>query len=133
MKENPLLNLPKNRKSGIKSGIPSYCTANPLAIEACLEQGKRFDAPVLVEATSNQVNQFGGYTGMKPADYRDFVYRIADRIGLTVRNSYSEATTWVRNLSRISRKPKRWRTQRRWYASMSLPDTPRSTSTPVCA
>lgn len=81
MKENPLLNLPKNRKSGIKTGIPSYCTANPLAIEACLEQGKRFDAPVLVEATSNQVNQFGGYTGMKPADYRDFVYKIADRIG----------------------------------------------------
>jgi D-tagatose-1,6-bisphosphate aldolase subunit GatZ/KbaZ len=50
-------------------------------IEACLKQAKRFDDYVLVEATANQVNQFGGYTGMKPADYRDFVYEIADGIG----------------------------------------------------
>ncbi|WP_205301930.1 class II D-tagatose-bisphosphate aldolase non-catalytic subunit, partial [Salmonella enterica] len=33
------------------------------------------------EATSNQVNQFGGYTGMKPADFRDFVYGIAQEVG----------------------------------------------------
>ncbi|MBQ3941495.1 MAG: class II D-tagatose-bisphosphate aldolase, non-catalytic subunit, partial [Bacteroidales bacterium] len=42
---------------------------------------KRFGDSVLIEATSNQVNQFGGYTGMKPADYRDYVWGIADRIG----------------------------------------------------
>ena len=35
----------------------------------------------LIEATSNQVNQDGGYTGMTPADYRDFVGAIADRVG----------------------------------------------------
>lgn len=69
------------RKSGMKfAGIPSFCTANDLVIEACLKQAKRFDDYVLVEATANQVNQFGGYTGMKPADYRDFVYEIADNI-----------------------------------------------------
>ncbi|WP_201038054.1 class II D-tagatose-bisphosphate aldolase non-catalytic subunit, partial [Salmonella enterica] len=28
-----------------------------------------------------QVNQFGGYTGMKPADLRDFVYGIAQEVG----------------------------------------------------
>lgn len=61
--------------------MPSYCTANELAIEGVLEQAKRFPGQVLIEATSNQVNQFGGYTGMKPADYRDYVWRIADRIG----------------------------------------------------
>lgn len=71
-----------NRKKGMKyAGIPSFCTASDLVIEACLEQAIRFDDYVLVEATANQVNQFGGYTGMKPADYRDFVYEIADRIG----------------------------------------------------
>ena len=48
-----------------------------------MEQGKRFDAPILLEATANQVNQFGGYTGMRPADYRDFVYAIADRVGFS--------------------------------------------------
>ena len=36
---------------------------------------------VLIEATSNQVNQDGGYTGMTPADFRDFVRAIADRVG----------------------------------------------------
>lgn len=71
-----------NRKKGMKyAGIPSFCTASDLVIEACLEQAIRFDDYVLVEATANQVNQFGGYTGMNPADYRDFVYEIADRIG----------------------------------------------------
>ena len=70
------------RKKGMKyAGIPSFCTASDLVIEACLKQAMRFDDHVLVEATANQVNQFGGYTGMKPADYRDFVYGIADGIG----------------------------------------------------
>ena len=70
------------RKQGMKYvGIPSFCTASDLVIEACLKQAMRFDDYVLVEATANQVNQFGGYTGMKPADYRDFVYKIADGIG----------------------------------------------------
>jgi D-tagatose-1,6-bisphosphate aldolase subunit GatZ/KbaZ len=36
---------------------------------------------VLIEATSNQVNQFGGYTGMQPADFRDFVLNIAKKWG----------------------------------------------------
>lgn len=79
---DPLRQMLKNRKNGMKfAGIPSYCTASDLAIEACLKQGLRFDDYILVEATANQVNQFGGYTGMKPADYRDFVYEIADRVG----------------------------------------------------
>ena len=37
---------------------------------------------LLVEATCNQVNQDGGYTGMRPTDFRDFVRGIADRAGL---------------------------------------------------
>ena len=65
----------------IHAGIPSYCTANELVIEACIKQAERYDIPVLIEATANQVNQFGGYTGMQPADFRDFVYEIADRNG----------------------------------------------------
>src|SRR4029079_2919967 len=37
---------------------------------------------VLGEATSNQVDQTGGYTGMRPADFRDLVHGIANRCGL---------------------------------------------------
>ena len=81
MTDNPLFSLVTLRQKGVAAGIPSYCTASPIVIEAVLEQAKRFDAPVLIEGTSNQVNQFGGYTGMKPADYRDFVYGIADKVG----------------------------------------------------
>lgn len=70
----------RGRQSGLKyCGIPSFCTANNYVIEACIRQSARFDDYVLLEATANQVNQFGGYTGMTPADYRDFIYEIADR------------------------------------------------------
>jgi D-tagatose-1,6-bisphosphate aldolase subunit GatZ/KbaZ len=69
-------------KAGERVGITSVCSAHPLVIEATLRHALAHDAPLaLIEATSNQVNQDGGYTGMKPADYRDFVWAIADRIG----------------------------------------------------
>ncbi|MBQ3458185.1 MAG: class II D-tagatose-bisphosphate aldolase, non-catalytic subunit, partial [Synergistaceae bacterium] len=78
--KNPLLAISERRKSGIHAGIPSYCTASELVIEAVLEQGKRFDSPILIEGTANQINQFGGYTGMTPQDFRDYVYEIADKV-----------------------------------------------------
>ena len=37
--------------------------------------------PLLIEATSNQVNQYGGYTGMKPEDFAVFVMDIASCSG----------------------------------------------------
>ncbi len=77
-----LRSILKKRAQGMPfAGIPSFCTANELVIEACLKQALRFNDYVLLEATANQVNQFGGYTGMQPADYRDFVYRLADGVG----------------------------------------------------
>lgn len=69
------------RQNGKKIGIPSYCTASELAIEAILERAKETNTPALIEATANQVNQYGGYTGMKPGDFVNFVYKIADRTG----------------------------------------------------
>ena len=79
---NALREMLNERRSGnISAGMPSYCTANELVIEACIKQSMRYDIPVLIEATANQVNQFGGYTGMKPADFRDFVFAIADKVG----------------------------------------------------
>lgn len=58
-----------------RRGIPSICSAHPRVIASALRLGK--GAPVLVEATCNQVNQEGGYTGMTPADFRRFVEGIA--------------------------------------------------------
>ena len=73
-----LINLTRSDSAG----IPSYCTANPLALEACMRSALASGRPMLIEATANQVNQFGGYTGMKPADFRDMIFNMADAIGL---------------------------------------------------
>jgi D-tagatose-1,6-bisphosphate aldolase subunit GatZ/KbaZ len=78
-----ILDLIARHKAGEPCGLFSVCSAHPLVIEATLLHAKRSGAPfALIEATSNQVNQDGGYTGMKPADFRDFVHRIADQVGL---------------------------------------------------
>jgi tagatose-1,6-bisphosphate aldolase non-catalytic subunit AgaZ/GatZ len=47
-------------------------------VQQALENG----SPLLVESTCNQVNQEGGYTGMTPADFRDYVQELVDRSGL---------------------------------------------------
>ena len=46
-------------------GIWSVCSAHPLVLEACIDQALADGGPLLVEATCNQVNQEGGYTGMR--------------------------------------------------------------------
>lgn len=69
-------------KAGRSVGIYSACSAHPLVIEAALSHALRQSAPVLIEATSNQVNQEGGYTGMRPADFSRFVFAIAARLGM---------------------------------------------------
>lgn len=68
-------------KLGEHLGICSVCSAHPLVIESALRFDLQTKNKVLIEATSNQVNQFGGYTGMKPADFRDFVFHIAAKVG----------------------------------------------------
>jgi D-tagatose-1,6-bisphosphate aldolase subunit GatZ/KbaZ len=75
-------NLIDRHKNGEAIGVTSVCSAHPLVIEATFAHALRHDAPlVLIEATSNQVNQDGGYTGMAPADFRTFVEGIAARAG----------------------------------------------------
>ena len=70
--------------SGLPVGIYSVCSAHPLVLEAAVRQAVADGTPLLIEATSNQVNQFGGYTGMSPADFREFALRIATAHGLPV-------------------------------------------------
>jgi D-tagatose-1,6-bisphosphate aldolase subunit GatZ/KbaZ len=77
-----LLDLVARHKAGVPCGAFAVCSAHPLVIEAALRHAGRKGAPfVLIEATSNQVNQDGGYTGMTPVGFRDFVFEIAGRAG----------------------------------------------------
>lgn len=69
-------------RAGNGPALPSVCSAHPDVIAAGLRQAAAHDMPALIEATSNQVNQFGGYTGMTPADFIGFVKGIAQAHGL---------------------------------------------------
>ncbi|QJS13993.1 D-tagatose-bisphosphate aldolase, class II, non-catalytic subunit [Streptomyces argyrophyllae] len=80
--QSPLSEVVRRQKAGQPQGITSVCSAHPLVIEAAVVQARESGGHVLVEATSNQVDQYGGYTGMRPADFRDLVYRIAAGSGL---------------------------------------------------
>lgn len=79
--ENPLKEIVAKRKLGIHCGIPSFCCANKIVIEAILDHAQKVNDSVLIEATANQVNQDGGYMDMEPSDFTDYVYHIADKIG----------------------------------------------------
>ena len=65
------------RRLGVTTGIYSVCSAHPWVIRAAMEQAVEDGSLLLVEATSNQVNQFGGYTGIQPAEFRSIVLRHA--------------------------------------------------------
>ncbi len=78
MKQNPLLNL----SNKVDVGIYSSCTANEMVIEAALEFAKENNSVALIEATANQVDQNGGYTGMTPLDFKNYVHALADKVGL---------------------------------------------------
>jgi len=76
-----LSTLAASRQSGNVMGIPSICSAHPAVIEVALRRGRRDGTPVLIEATCNQVNQEGGYTGMTPLDFANQVKAIAAKVG----------------------------------------------------
>jgi D-tagatose-1,6-bisphosphate aldolase subunit GatZ/KbaZ len=77
-----LLQLLRAHKSGSGAGICSVCSSHPLVIEAALREAAREGRYALIEATCNQVNQFGGYTGMRPLDFHHYVAGIAARVAL---------------------------------------------------
>lgn len=79
---NSMLDLVRRHKSGERVGIYSVCSAHPLVLEAAMRLAKRTGSLSLVEATSNQVNQDGGYTGMVPTDFRERLLSIAAAVGL---------------------------------------------------
>lgn len=79
---NPIFELLSKRQTAKEKGVYSCCSANEYVIRAALRRAKAHDTVVLVEATANQVNQNGGYTGMTPADFRAFLDRLAREEGM---------------------------------------------------
>lgn len=86
--ENLLFKLLQAQKSGKQLAMYSCCSANPYVIEAVLNKGKKDGSCVLIAATANQCDQFGGYTGMTPLDFKHFCDDLADRIGFDKRRMF---------------------------------------------
>jgi D-tagatose-1,6-bisphosphate aldolase subunit GatZ/KbaZ len=63
-------------------GFFSVCSAHPWVLEAAIQQAIEDDRYVCIESTSNQVNQFGGYTGVTPAEFAARLLSLAQRLGL---------------------------------------------------
>ena len=77
---HPIKEMISRIKKGEKIGICSVCSANPYVIRACMRTLREFPSVhLLVESTANQVNQFGGYTGMYPLDFMEYVRKLADK------------------------------------------------------
>lgn len=68
-------------RQGHPVGLYSVCCSNAQVLLAAMQVAQRYDTLLLIEATSNQVDQFGGYTGMTPPQYRDYVLQLARDAG----------------------------------------------------
>ena len=82
---NYLDNIVASQKSGIPAGITSICSANKQVLTACMRFMMDLDIPLLIESTCNQVNQYGGYTNMRPKEFIAFTHQIAEQLGFPIR------------------------------------------------
>ncbi len=108
MTRDVLLDLPKRHAAGdrVRDDLRLLGTSDRHRGRAAPGRGPR--SPVLIEATCNQVNHQGGYTGMTPADFRAFVERIADKVGFARDRSCSAATISARTRGRTCPPRRRW-------------------------
>lgn len=74
--------LIERNRAGSAEVLPSVCSTQPEVLTAALTLARELSSLVLVEATSNQVNQSGGYTGMRPPDFRERLTASAGHLGL---------------------------------------------------
>jgi len=80
-KLHPIQEIISKYKSGIHTGIFSNCSANEYVLRAVMRRCKEYGIPALIEATANQVDQDGGYTGMTPEMFFTWCHELADREG----------------------------------------------------
>ena len=73
--------ITRNR-GGEPVGLPCFCTSNEHVLRAILDFSGQHDVPVIIEATCNQVNQIGGYTGMTPNDFVARLTKMAQEAGV---------------------------------------------------
>lgn len=84
--ENKILQLVNNHKSGKAVGITSVCSANYFVIKAAILNAKKHNQTLLIESTSNQVDQYGGYSGLTPIQFKKSVLDLASSLNFPEEN-----------------------------------------------
>jgi D-tagatose-1,6-bisphosphate aldolase subunit GatZ/KbaZ len=74
--------LIERNRNGEAIGLPCFCTANEQVLRAVLSYAKKTGFPTVIEATCNQVNQEGGYTGLTAADFMAWLSGMAAQAGV---------------------------------------------------
>ncbi len=77
-----MIHLRKQHLDGQIGGMVSVCSSHPTVLQAAMELAASEKRPILVEATPNQVNLSGGYTGMTPLAFSAFIRRLSAPVGL---------------------------------------------------
>ena len=72
----------EQNRAGEARALVSVCSAHPDVLRASLNWAERGDRPVVIETTSNQVNQDGGYTGTTPAQFASTIWQVAEKLGV---------------------------------------------------
>ena len=78
---SPIQQVIKAHRRGEAAGLYSVCCSHPIVLTAAMRVAQDYGTLLLVEATSNQVDQYGGYTGMNPARFRAYVEQLARERG----------------------------------------------------
>jgi len=68
--------------AGTHTGLPCFCTANEQVLRSIFQYARDHQVPAVIEATCNQVNQDGGYTGMTANNFRDWMGELAKEYGV---------------------------------------------------
>ncbi|MER2533697.1 MAG: class II D-tagatose-bisphosphate aldolase, non-catalytic subunit [Rhizobiaceae bacterium] len=77
-----LSRMAEANRAGKPTGLPCFCTANEHVLRSVLSFSAAAGLPTVIEATCNQVNQDGGYTGMLPGDFAGWIDDLATQEGL---------------------------------------------------
>jgi len=70
------------QKAGKPYGTFSVCSSNPFVLRAAMQEAQERGALLVVESTANQVNQFGGYMGQTPEDFKRIIRNLQAEYGL---------------------------------------------------
>ena len=86
MSSDPVRTIIEKNRGGEQIGLYSVCSANELVLRFTIHHAVTHDYPLIIESTANQVNQSGGYTGLRPHEFMAWLLKIAHEEKMPVEN-----------------------------------------------